>query len=94
MAKTDRDAARKVPRSTAGFTRPRWAPHVPLTKKTKDAHLFPLLQVMASGYYKLKAEKDELSYRRDLKESGQTVTRLKGKPFNDDTEFSLFDALS
>ena len=61
----------------------RWVPHNemivdPLTKVFGKSNLAPLLGVMDSGRYKLKSVNTEMNYRKQLKESGAKVQRLKG----------------
>ena len=43
------------------------------------ANLQALMRTMRSGRYRLRSEGDELAYRRQVKESGQTLQRIKGK---------------
>jgi hypothetical protein len=61
----------------------RWIPHNemicdPLTKSFGKANLRALLATMRSGKLKLGSEKDELNYRKSLKEEGKAVPRKKG----------------
>ena len=62
----------------------RWIPHNeqlcdPLTKRMHKANLQALMRVMRAGRYKLRSEGDELAYRRQVRESGRTLQRIKGK---------------
>ena len=62
----------------------RWIPHNhqlcdPLTKRMHKANLQALMRTMRSGRYRLRSEGDELAYRRQVRESGQTLQRIKGK---------------
>ena len=62
----------------------RWIPHNimladPMTKEVSKSNLLPLMDVMRSGVYRIAAEGDELAYRKELRESGATVARLKGR---------------
>ena len=61
----------------------RWCPHNfmladPLTKSLHKSNVAPLMKAMQSGLFTLKCEQDEEQYRKELKESGQTLSRLKG----------------
>ena len=63
---------------------PRWIPHNrmvadALTKLFHKANVQPILSLMRSGQYQMRSELDEVQYRERLKETGQTLTRMKGK---------------
>ena len=63
---------------------PRWIPHNvmladSMTKGMPKANLTPLMQAMASGCYCMKSEVDEQKYRENVRASGQTIARLRGK---------------
>ena len=67
--------------------RPRWVPHNvmladPLTKEVSKSNLTPLMNVK-TGMYRMSSEKDEEGYRKEVRESGQTISRLKGKVVDD-----------
>ena len=61
----------------------RWIPHNRmladgLTKVLSTANLMPLLKAMHHGEYRIVSEVDEETRRNQLKEKGETLTRLKG----------------
>ena len=61
----------------------RWVPHNemivdPLTKVFGKSNLAPLLGVMDTGRYKLRSVNTEMNYRKQLKERGGKVQRLRG----------------
>ena len=63
---------------------PRWIPHNVMivdgmTKELSRSNLLPLLNCMRDGTYQMRSEKDEKTYREDLKAAGKTLARLKGK---------------
>ena len=53
-----------------------------LTKELKKSNLKPLLQFMRTGNLKLAPEEDEVDARRQLREDGGRVQRLKGSSRN------------
>ena len=62
----------------------RWIPHNhqlvdPLTKRLHKSNLQALMRTMRSGTYMLRSEEDEMAYRKRIRESGQTLQRVKGK---------------
>ena len=70
-----------------GF-KPRWLPHNemvvdPMTKELKKGNLKPLTQFLKTGKLRLTCEGDEIAYRKELKEAGGKILRLKGKGSQD-----------
>ena len=70
-----------------GF-KPRWLPHNemicdPMIKELKKSNLRPLIQFLKTGKARLTCEGDELNYRKEVRESGGKVLRLKGKGMQD-----------